>query len=130
MYEYVEKKSVLLQWALSQDLPDVVPELDLSSSEWEIWHGIRVSHGEYQVIVQSGDALSEGGVAGGIAWSFFDYSLDLGFGGKLVQRVGVDKELHLADEEIVELLEDKKTTKLMKLAKTSKTSLEPDLGAI
>ena len=47
-------------------LPDVVPELNLSSSEWEIWHGIRVSHGEYQVIVQSGDALSEGGVAGGI----------------------------------------------------------------
>ena len=29
MYEYVEKKSVLLQWALSQDLPDVVPELTL-----------------------------------------------------------------------------------------------------
>tara|TARA_B100000700_G_C15032122_1_gene851100 strand:+ start:432 stop:1556 length:1125 start_codon:yes stop_codon:yes gene_type:complete len=74
--------------------------------------------------------FAQGGVAGGIAWSFFDYSLDLGFGGKLVQRVGVDKELHLADEEIVELLEDKKTTKLMKLAKTSKTSLAPDLGAI
>lgn len=47
-------------------LPDIVPELELSSSEWDIWHGIRVSHGEYQVIVQSGDALSEGGVAGGI----------------------------------------------------------------
>ena len=29
MYKYVEKKSVLLQWALSQDLPDVVPELAL-----------------------------------------------------------------------------------------------------
>ena len=27
VYEYVEKKSVLLQWALSQDLPVVVPEL-------------------------------------------------------------------------------------------------------
>ena len=47
-------------------LPDVVPELDLSSSEWDVWHGIRVSHGDYQVLVQSGDALSEGGVAGGI----------------------------------------------------------------
>ena len=47
-------------------LPGVVPELDLSSSEWDVWHGIRVSHGDYQVLVQSGDALSEGGVAGGI----------------------------------------------------------------
>ena len=26
MYEYIEKKSVLLQSALSQDLPDVVPD--------------------------------------------------------------------------------------------------------
>ena len=27
MYECVGKKSVLMQWALSQDLPGVVPEL-------------------------------------------------------------------------------------------------------
>jgi len=47
-------------------LPDEVPELDLSSSEWDIWHGVRTSQGDYQVLVQSGDALSEGGVAGGI----------------------------------------------------------------
>ena len=26
MYEYVENKLVLLQWALSQDLPDVDPD--------------------------------------------------------------------------------------------------------
>ena len=29
MYEYVEKKSVLMQCALYQDLPEVVPELTL-----------------------------------------------------------------------------------------------------
>ena len=29
MYEYVEKKSVFLQWALSQDLPVVAQELTL-----------------------------------------------------------------------------------------------------
>jgi hypothetical protein len=48
------------------DLPGSVPELASSSSEWDVWHGIRTSHGDYQVLLQSGDALSEGGVAGGI----------------------------------------------------------------
>ena len=48
------------------DLPNSVPELASSSSELDIWHGIRTSYGDYQVLLQSGDALSEGGVAGGI----------------------------------------------------------------
>jgi secreted PhoX family phosphatase len=48
------------------DLPSSVPELASSSSEWDIWHGIRTSYGDYQVLLQSGDALSEGEVAGGI----------------------------------------------------------------
>ena len=48
------------------DLPEIVPELDSSSSENDIWHGIRTSYGDYQVILQNGDELSEGGVAGGI----------------------------------------------------------------
>ena len=48
------------------NLPSSVPELASSSSESDIWHGIRTSYGDYQVLMQSGDALSEGGVAGGI----------------------------------------------------------------
>ncbi len=48
------------------DLPSSVPELASSSSEGDIWHGIRTSYGDYQVLLQSGDTLSEGGVAGGI----------------------------------------------------------------
>ena len=52
------------------NLPSSVPELSSSSSEVEIWHGIRTSYGEYQVLLQSGDVLSEGGNAGGI------YSVD------------------------------------------------------
>ena len=48
------------------NLAETVPELDASSSEDDIWHGIRTSHGAYQVLLQSGDALSEGGLAGGI----------------------------------------------------------------
>jgi PGF-CTERM protein len=52
------------------NLPEVVPELDSSSQAEDIWHGIRTSYGDYQVILQTGDALSQGGVAGGI------YSVD------------------------------------------------------
>ncbi|MGB0152122.1 MAG: alkaline phosphatase PhoX [Candidatus Poseidoniaceae archaeon] len=47
-------------------LPNTVPELDASSSPEDIWHGIRTSYGTYQVLLQSGDALTDGGVAGGI----------------------------------------------------------------
>ena len=54
------------------NLPEVVPELDSSSKAEDIWHGIRTSYGDYQVILQTGDALSQGGVAGGI------YSVDDG----------------------------------------------------
>ncbi|MGY8670915.1 MAG: alkaline phosphatase PhoX, partial [Candidatus Poseidoniales archaeon] len=53
-------------------IPHLVPELASSSSESDIWHGIRTSYGDYQVLLQSGDALSEGGIAGGI------YSADTG----------------------------------------------------
>ncbi len=70
------------------------------------------------------------GIAFGMAWSFMDYQLDFGVGGKLVTRKGIDKKLHIADEEIIELIEDKKTDKLMKLVHTSATSLAPDLGMI
>ncbi len=70
------------------------------------------------------------GIAVGMAWSFLDYQLDFGIGGKLATRKGIDRKLHIADEEIIELVEDKKTTKLMKLAQTSETSLVPDLGVI
>ena len=48
------------------DLPSSVPELASSSSESDIWHGIRTSYGDYQVLLQSGDTLSEDEVAGGI----------------------------------------------------------------
>lgn len=48
------------------NLPETVPALETSSSPQDIWHGIRTSYGEYQVLLQSGDALTEGGLAGGI----------------------------------------------------------------
>jgi len=68
------------------------------------------------------------GLALGMAWSFMDYQLDVGLGGKLLTRKGIDRKFNVADEEIIELVDENKTTKLMKLLKTSENSLAPDLG--
>ena len=48
------------------NLPENIPELPSTSSQSEIWHGIRTSVGAYQALLQSGDSLSSGEVAGGI----------------------------------------------------------------
>ena len=48
------------------NLPDVVPELAASSQASDVWHGIRSGYGEYQVLLQAGDTLSDGRLAGGI----------------------------------------------------------------
>ena len=46
------------------NLPDVV--LVASSQASDVWHGIRSGYGEYQVLLQAGDTLSDGRLAGGI----------------------------------------------------------------
>ena len=61
-------------------LPETVPALDASSSPEDVWHGIRTSYGEYQVLLQAGDVLTEGGLAGGI------YAADDGAQLKLSQK--------------------------------------------
>ena len=48
------------------NLPNVVPELAASSQASDVWHGIRTGYGEYQVLLQAGDSLSDGQLAGGI----------------------------------------------------------------
>ena len=48
------------------NLPEHVPALSSTSSASDVWHGIRTGYGEYQVLLQSGDLLSDGNRAGGI----------------------------------------------------------------
>ena len=74
-------------------------------------------------------AYVQTGLAGGMAWSFLDFQLDLGLGVKLVQRSGIDTKLHIFDEGIIEFTEDQKTTKLEKKF-ASKAALAPDAGLI
>jgi len=74
-------------------------------------------------------AYVQKGLAGGMAWSFLDFQLDLGLGVKLVQRSGIDTKLHIFDEAIIEFTEDSKTTKLQKKF-ASKAAFAPDAGLI
>jgi hypothetical protein len=74
-------------------------------------------------------AYAQAGIAGGMAWSFLDFQLDLGLGAKLVQRSGIDTKLHISDKGIIQLIEDQKTTKLEKKG-ASKAALAPDAGVI
>jgi len=74
-------------------------------------------------------AYRQRGLAGGMAWSFLDFQLDLGLGVKLLQRSGIDTKLHIFDEAIIEFTEDQKTTKLQKKF-TSKAAFAPDAGVI
>ena len=74
-------------------------------------------------------AYVQTGLAGGMAWSFLDFQLDLGLGVKLVQRSGIDTKLHIFDEAIIEFTEDQKTTKLQKKF-VSKAAFAPDAGVI
>ena len=74
-------------------------------------------------------AYVQTGLAGGMAWSFLDFQLDLGLGVKLVQRSGIDTKLHIFDEAIIEFTEDTKTTKLQKKF-VSKAAFAPDAGLI
>jgi len=74
-------------------------------------------------------AYAQKGLAGGMAWSFLDFQLDLGLGVKLVQRSGIDTKLHIFDEAIIEFTEDTKTTKLQKKF-VSKAAFAPDAGVI
>ena len=74
-------------------------------------------------------AYRQTGLAGGIAWSFFDYQLDVGLGTKLVQREGIDMKLHVFDEAIIEFTENNETTKLEKKG-VKKAALAPDAGVI
>ena len=73
-------------------------------------------------------AYMQTGIAGGMAWSYMDYQLDVGLGAKIVQRSGIVTKQHVFDEAIIEVTEKKKTTKLQKKF-SNKASFAPDVGA-
>ena len=68
----------------------------------------------------------------GMAFSFLDYQLDVGIGGKIVQRAGFDGEIHITDKAIIEASNgnsDKALEEANNLGGT-KAAFAPDFGMI
>ena len=74
-------------------------------------------------------AYVQGGILGGMAWSFMDRQLDIGVGMKAIHRTGLDKDLHIFDEAILAAINDSDTSKLKK-EYSSTNRFSPDFGAI
>ena len=72
------------------------------------------------------NAYTQGGLIAGIAWSFFDFKLDIGISGKVVQRAGTQTTFSVFDEAIVDATNGK-TEKLEKKF-ANKSSAAPDFG--
>jgi len=67
-----------------------------------------------------------GGI-GGIAWSFWDYELDIGIALKGIHRQGIDRKFRLFDPVLIEAANENDTTKLEKEF-SKETRFAPDLG--
>jgi hypothetical protein len=72
-------------------------------------------------------AYTQTGLIGGVAWSYWDYQLDVGVNLKAINRTGVDREFRLFDEAILDAVNNNDTSKLEEEF-SSKTLLSPDLG--
>ena len=76
-------------------------------------------------------AFAQAGVLGGIAFSFMDHQLDVGFGFKGVNRSGVVDDLHITDEAIIEAIEsDGEETDKLEDKYSSVTAYSSDVGII
>ena len=101
---------------------------------WSIFGNTLVDVGVHNPVFPYFDALiyAQAGILTGIAWSFFDYKLDVGIGGKVVHRIGIDNEIHLTSKAIIEIADgnsDKALEEAEKLGE-SKTDYVPDFGLI
>ncbi len=79
-----------------------------------------------------GTAYVQGGLAGAVGFSFMDHQLDVGVGGKLVQRVGVyNQDFRLSDPAVIATLNDDtdQAQKEIEAIGDNKLSFAPDLGA-
>lgn len=75
-----------------------------------------------------GKLINQSGAVGAWAMSFMDYQLDVGFGGKIINRAGTDSDLHFTDEAIIGLTNNDTTAAREKFV--SKSAISPDVGAI
>jgi len=104
---------------------------------WSIFGNLLIDLGVHNPVFPYFDALmyAQGGVLSGIAWSFFDYKLDVGVGGKFVRRGGIDGQLHITSKPIIEASEGN-TNKAVSESQDDdvggevKDAVAPDVGFI
>jgi len=79
-----------------------------------------------------GKLYGQVGALTGMAFSFLDYQLDVGFGGKIVQRAGFDGKIHITDKAIIEAQNGNSDKALEESEKKggSETAFAPDFGMI
>ena len=101
---------------------------------WSIFSNQLISAGVHNPVFPylDGKLYAQIGAITGIAFSFFDYKLDVGFGGKFVQRAGLNGEIHITDKAIIEA-SDGNTDKALEEAKIqggNEGAFAPDFGLI
>jgi len=101
---------------------------------WSIFGGLLVDLSIHNPVFPYFDSkiYFQGGAITGIAWSFLDYQLDVGVGGKIVQRAGVDTELHLTSEPVIEVANGNISEAVSKAIDLgdNKLAFAPDIGLV
>ncbi len=101
---------------------------------WSLFSGQYINLGVHNPVFPyfTGNIYGQAGVVSGMAFSFLDYQLDVGFGGKIVQRAGVVGDIHITDKAIIEASNgnsDKAMEEANKIG-GSKAAFAPDFGMI
>jgi len=101
---------------------------------WSLFASQMINLGVHNPVFPyfKGKLYGQVGALTGMAFSFLDYQLDVGIGGKIVQRAGFDGEIHITDKAIIEASNgnsDKALEEANNLGGT-KVAFAPDFGMI
>jgi len=101
---------------------------------WSLFGGLHIDSGINNPVFPYFDTkiYFQGGGIAGIAWSFLDYQLDFGIGGKFIQRAGLVSELRMSSEPIVELANGDTSEAVSKAIELggNKSAIAPDVGIV
>ncbi|MEC8843217.1 MAG: hypothetical protein VXX42_04495, partial [SAR324 cluster bacterium] len=101
---------------------------------WSLFASQMINLGVHNPVFPyfKGKLYGQVGALTGMAFSFLDYQLDVGIGGKIVQRAGFDGEIHITDKAIIEA-SNGNSDKALEEANNlggSKVAFAPDFGMI
>ncbi|HJL87979.1 MAG TPA: hypothetical protein QF623_12675, partial [SAR324 cluster bacterium] len=101
---------------------------------WSFFSGQYINLGVHNPIFPyfTGNIYGQFGVVSGMAFSFLDYQLDVGVGGKIVQRAGVVGDINITDKAIIEASNGNSDKAMEEAQKKggNKAAFAPDFGMI